>query len=376
MLFDSDFKEQFQDIRCFDDSEVTGTLRDLYDSTRLDFVFSHLFPGEQIETTGLFRCKNIEEIQSWLITTLVPKLASTYSNLSIQGLDKLSSDRKYIFVSNHRDIAMDPLLVNIALDKCGHTTAHNAIGDNLLLSVTGTRMALLNKCFRVARSVRSPKAMLLALKKQAAYIRHVHSVFEHNVWIAQREGRALDGVDSTNPALIKMLLLGSDKSSQVETSNALNICPVTLSYEWDPCDMSKATRLIKDETLSTDEKLANDKLDILNGMLGYKGKITVRFGEPVCLATDPGIQQLPDTLAGAIDRQIRDNYALYPVNTLANKLVCNQFTLPASLSEQEISAADLLLQRLNADSFSDSLSQAQKNVVSAYAQPAIASSNK
>lgn len=237
MLFDSNFKEQFQDIRCFDDSEVSSTLHDLRASTRLDFVFSHLFPGEQIDTTGLYSCNNIADIQEWLITTLVPKLASTYSNLTILGLDKLNPNERYLFVSNHRDIAMDPLLVNIALAKGGFTTAHNAIGDNLLLSVTGTRMALLNKCFRVARSVRSPKAMFLALKKQASYIRHILSAFKDNVWIAQREGRTLSGIDSTNPALIKMLLLGSDKTSQVDTVNSLNICPVTISYEWDPCDV-------------------------------------------------------------------------------------------------------------------------------------------
>ena len=376
MLFDSDFKEQFQDIRCFDDSEVSSTLHDLRESTRLDFVFSHLFPGEKIDTTGLYNCKNIADIQAWLITSLVPKLASTYSNLKIQGLDKLSPSQRYLFVSNHRDIAMDPLLINIALDKSGHTTAHNAIGDNLLLSVTGTRMALLNKCFRVARSVRSPKAMFLALKKQAHYIRCIHSELKDNVWIAQREGRALNGIDSTNPALIKMLLLGVDKAEQVKTSNSLNICPVTISYEWDPCDISKAKRLIKDETLSSEEKLANDKLDILNGMLGFKGDITVRFGKPICLESDPGFQQLPATLAGLIDAEIQSNYALYPVNTLASKIVNNGFDLPHNLSEQESNAAERLLERLKVDAFSKSLNQAQKNVLKAYAQPVIAVSEE
>lgn len=371
MLFDSTFKEQFQDIRCFDDSEVTSTLNDLNASTRLEFVFSQLFPGEQIDTTGLYSCNSIAEIQSWLISSMVPKIANSYSSLNILGLDALDSDQKYVFISNHRDIAMDPLLVNIALDKGGHTTAHNAIGDNLLLSMTGTRMALLNKCFRIARSVRSPKAMLLALKKQASYIRHVHSEFNENIWIAQREGRALNGIDSTNPALIKMLLLGSDKSAQVDTINALNICPVTISYEWDPCDLSKARRLLKEQSLSTEEKLASDKLDILNGLLGFKGGITVHFGAPIKLEHSESDRELPDILAQSIDRQIRANYSVYPVNSACAKILNNNLELPSNLNAQEEDAMNLLLQRIRLESLTDNIKGEHRNVISAYAQPAL-----
>ncbi len=372
MLFDSEFKEQFKDIRCFDDSEVTSTLQDLHESTRLDFVFSQLFPGEVIDTSGLYLCKKISEIQSWLIDALVPKLAGTYSSLEVVGLDKLDKHKNYVFVSNHRDIAMDPLLVNISLNEYGFATAHNAIGDNLLLSKTGTRMALLNKCFRVARSVRSPKAMLLALKNQAHYIRHIHHNFKDNVWIAQREGRALNGIDSTNPALIKMLLLGSDKSVQLDTLNSLNICPVTISYEWDPCDLSKAQRLIRDETLSSEDKLANDKRDILMGLLGFKGLITVHFGTPIFLEDDPRAQSdLADRFAEEIDAQIRANYAVHPVNLIAARLLANNFELPDSLNAQEDMAVSALLERLKISSFTRELSQAHKNLIRAYAQPVL-----
>ena len=376
MLFDSDFKEQFKDIRCFDDSEVTKTLKDLHESTRLDFVFSQLFPGETIDTSGLYRCQKISEIQAWLIKALVPKLAGTYSSLDVLGLDKLDKQKNYVFVSNHRDIAMDPLLVNIALNECGYETAHNAIGDNLLLSVTGTRMALLNKCFRVARSVRSPKAMLLALKNQACYIRHIHSNFKDNVWIAQREGRALSGIDSTNPALVKMLVLGSDKSEQLATLNSLNICPVTISYEWDPCDFSKAQRLIKDETLSSDEKLANDKRDILMGLLGFKGKITVHFGSPLFLEEDPSRERdLADRFAEQIDAQIKANYAVYPVNLVAARLAKNNFELTASTDEQETKALNELLKHLKITDISSELNQVHRNLIRAYAQPALCTSD-
>jgi len=369
MLFDTDFKEQFSDIRCFDDSEVSEILTQLKDSKRLEFVFSQLFPGETIDTTLLYQCTTVSGIQQWLLSTLVPKLADSYDKIEVMGLDQLDPKQRYVFISNHRDIALDPLLVNVSLHSANHPIGHSAIGDNLLLSVTGTRMSLLNQCFRVARSVRSPKAMLIALKKQAQYIRTLHAHYNQNIWIAQREGRAMDGIDSTNPALIKMLTLGAPKSDIAATLNTLKVVPVTLSYEWDPCDVNKAKRLVNDDKLSSEQKLASDKLDILNGLKGYKGTITLRFGKPLLVDDMDNKQHISDHIAQRIDHAMHSQYEIYPINTLANKLVENNYLPPDNLTEEEQVALESLASRLGNSTALHNLSEVQRTVIHTYAQP-------
>lgn len=370
MLFDTAFKEQFSDIRCFDDTEVKKILQDLKESTRLEFVFSQLFPKEVIDTRELYSCTTVDSIQSWLIHSLIPKISHTYTEISVRGIEALNPEHRYVFISNHRDIAMDPILVNLALNQSGHETAHNAIGDNLLLSMTGTRMALLNKCFRVARSVKSPKAMLVALKKQAEYIRQLRFEHNKNIWIAQREGRALDGIDATNPALIKMLTLGLGRSEHLKTLKQLNIVPVTLSYEWDPCDQNKARRVLEEEQLSAEDKLTRDKFDVLTGLIGFKGKITATFGAPLELSSLDKIdtRELPDAVSVQLDTAIISGYANYPINRLAQKLCSANFVRVPNLSEDETLAFNELCTRLNIAQDLSNLSKTHEQVIKAYAQ--------
>ena len=370
MLFDKAFKEQFADIRCFDDTEVKKILQDLKDSTRLEFVFSQLFPKETIDTKELYSCTTVDSIQRWLIHSLIPKISYTYTDIHVRGIEALDRESRYVFISNHRDIAMDPILINLALNQSGHETAHNAIGDNLLLSMTGTRMALLNKCFRVARSVKSPKAMLIALKKQANYIRQLRLEHHKNIWIAQREGRALDGVDQTNPALIKMLSLGVERTEHLSTLKQLKIVPVTLSYEWDPCDQNKARRVLDEEPLSADDKLTRDKFDVLTGLIGFKGNITATFGSPLDLSELENVEarHLSDAVSEQLDTAILSGYAVYPINTLAQKLCGKDFNKVTDLSQQESKALDSLCQRLNVAPDLSNLSNTHKQVIRAYAQ--------
>jgi len=344
MIFDDAFKEKFAAIRCYDDTEVAQVLNDLRLSTRLEFVFSQLFPNETVDTSELYRCTSIDAIQDWILTKIVPALSDRYTSINIKGLEALNPNESHIFISNHRDIAMDPMLVNLALYQAGHQTAHSAIGDNLLMSQTGTRMALLNKCFRIARSITSPKALLNALKLQAEYIRTIQAAYNANIWIAQSEGRALDNIDTTNPALIKMLTLGIAKPKQAAALNRMRIVPVTISYEWDPCDLSKAQRLINNKQHTPESKLAHDKADTLLGILGDKGNITVHFGTPVTTQSnkypsllDANHNALPANISSEIDREIRQNYTLYNINHVAHILVAHNYD--ASAAEQQFCSA-------------------------------------
>ena len=373
MLFDQDFKTKFQDIRCYDDSELSAALLALDESGRLAFVFSSVFGSKDVNTQGLLSQNSIEQMQTWLQEELMPEIATSFDGISVEGLEALDDSTPYIFVSNHRDIVMDPLALNIALYQNGFPSSHNAIGDNLLLSQTATRMALVNKCFKISRSVTSPKAMLIALKRQSAYIQEIQGRYTGSVWIAQSEGRALDSIDRTNPALIKMLALARDTDDYAQTIADLNIVPVCLSYEWDPCGLAKARRLTSSTTLTSEQKLAQDKLETLIGIKSHKGRIHVNFGRPLRI-TDGVKANYAQLCANEIDAQIHSNYRIYPINTAALKLISSK-TPTQALTTAETNALKHLSELCKVDLLGSDLSPELHQLLLNYSQPALLKQN-
>lgn len=324
----------FDDIRPYRDDEVRGVVAALLDD--LDFSramgkFRHprlfrWFPGpvtrlaQNALKQELRNVDTIHDVQTIIEKYLDKLIETTTDGLTHSGLDKLDPEMSYLFISNHRDITMDPALVNYMLYHHGFDTLQIAIGDNLLKRPFLSQLMKLNKSFIVKRSVQG-KDKLAASKQLSAYIRHCINTGQ-NVWIAQREGRAKDGVDKTETAIIKMLNMSAreqqDESGKAlslsQSMNQLNIVPVAISYEFDPCDAMKATELHAIDSTGRFEKDENtDVNSILTGMVGRKGAVHVSFGEPVSvpeMATAEGVAEL-------IDRQIIGNYKLHLVNCLA-----------------------------------------------------------
>ncbi len=262
-------------------------------------------------------------------------IADTTGGFSVSGLDALDPSRSYLFMSNHRDIAMDPAFTNYALNQNGHDTVRIAIGDNLLTKPWVSDLMRLNKSFIVKRSVSGPRELLAASKQLAAYIRH--SLQEENVpvWIAQREGRAKDGVDRTEPAIIKMLGMSRDKRNESfgEHIAGLGIVPVAISYELDPCDALKANELHQISAQGVYEKgEQEDVASIAQGIEGQKGRVHVSFGSPL------GAEfETPDAVAAEVDRQVIRDYCLHPTNLYAweRRTGRDRSELPAGLYTEE-----------------------------------------
>src|SRR5690606_21760891 len=190
--------------------------------------------------------------------------------LTNSGLDKLSHDKSYLFISNHRDIAMDPAFVNYMLYHAGFDTLFIAIGDNLLKRPFVNDLMRLNRSFIVKRSLKG-RELLKSSKQLSEYIHHCIAE-NRNVWIAQREGRAKDGVDRTETALLKMLGMARRPEGLAEALKPLHIVPVSISYEFDPCDALKGNELYQKTELGSYQK--DDQSDInsiVTGMIGYKG---------------------------------------------------------------------------------------------------------
>ncbi|WP_096084648.1 1-acyl-sn-glycerol-3-phosphate acyltransferase [Agaribacterium haliotis] len=325
----------FDDIRPYNDDEVDQVLdRLLRDREFLDAIVRLKFGAKAMAFAALLRplvkfamrrvrapIHSVADFQAAIEGHLVRVLDETTSSMSVSGLDKLDSKQSYLFICNHRDIAMDPALVNLALYRAGFGTLRIAIGDNLLTKPFASDLMRLNKSFIVNRSASKPREKLKAAKNLSAYIRH--SVLEdgENVWIAQREGRAKDGLDRTNSAIISMLALSKDKKQSLSEFIAeARVVPVSISYEYDPCDADKARELyMKSEHGSYEKGEQEDVRSIARGITGYKGHVHVAFGDLLS-----GQFEDTDAVTAELDKQILNNYQLQPSNAIAYELLQSQ----------------------------------------------------
>lgn len=318
----------FEDIRPYHDDEYQSVINKLLTKDEFFRAIKSYFPeytDEQIST--LFHtCSGIRDFQQKVVSAIVDKIISqSVTSLNYSGLEALDRDRTYLFMSNHRDIVLDSALLNYGLNKAGFNTSEIAIGSNLL-SIDWVRdLARINKSFIVKRNL-SNQDMLEASKTLSAYIDHALHIKKESVWIAQREGRAKDGNDKTNPGLLKMLGLGVDKPLLQHLIN-LHIIPVSISYEYDPCDYLKIPELTAREKGEAYLKQAGEDVKhMICGIQGKKGQVQLTFGSPIqeALKELESIRNRNEQLrqvSHIIDQQIYRNYRLWPTNYIAADLL-------------------------------------------------------
>jgi len=323
--------QEFDDIRPYYDREVPEVIarltadRELAD-TLLSMKYPRVAPLLGWALRPLIRramgrafsaVKSIQDLQDLIGVHMRRMLAESNTGFTVSGLDKLDPQSSYLFISNHRDIAMDPAFVNLALYENRMNTVRIAIGDNLLTKPFSSDLMRLNKSFIVKRSATGRREKLQALTTLSKYISFSLHDEHSSIWIAQREGRAKDGVDRTEPALIKMLTLAKPRElSFAEAITGLNIIPVAISYELDPCDIDKGRELHAKKSTGSYKKGEHEDLrSIYKGIVGYKANVHVAFGEPLA----PG-QETAEDVAEAIDRQILGNYRLQTTNLAAWRL--------------------------------------------------------
>lgn len=348
---------QFDDIRPYHDAEVRPTLdRILADPELADAIARLRFPkltawfGWLIRplvkkklTAELAGVNDVRGFQQVVEKYMSGMMASATRAMTISGLDKLDKHQAYLFISNHRDIAMDPAFVNWSLFHNGSNTLRIAIGDNLLTKPYVSDLMRLNKSFIVNRSAKAPREKLKAAKHLSAYIHHSIINENANIWIAQREGRAKDGCDKTNSAVLGMIMLNKPKTQDFsEYVKELHIVPVSISYELDPCDSAKARELYHQRTQGSYQKEEHEDVkSIAKGIAGDKGHVHVAFGEVL-----HGHYENTDELVADIDREILNNYVLHATNCFAYEILHGQIPVvnytdkhvpfdPAPLAEEK-----------------------------------------
>ncbi|MFK7976932.1 MAG: 1-acyl-sn-glycerol-3-phosphate acyltransferase [Halioglobus sp.] len=333
--------DPFSDIRPYRDEEVAPVLDTLLSSAEfLDALGSWRLGRLAGFAPGLVRpvvrrqlrkevhgVTDVRTMQLVIERYMDRMIEKSTAGFSVSGLDALDPAQANLYISNHRDITMDPAFTNYALHQQGRDTVRIAIGDNLLTKPWVSDLMRLNKSFIVKRSVSGPRELLAASKTLSKYIRHSIQEERAPVWIAQREGRAKDGVDKTEPVIIKMLSMSRDKKSEKfdEHISSLNIVPVAISYELDPCDAMKAQELYQLVEQGSYAKTEHeDVASIARGIAGDKGRVHVSFGSPLRAAAGNELDshvasqlETPDAVATEIDRQVLDLYCLHPTNLYA-----------------------------------------------------------
>lgn len=321
--------DPFADIRPYRDNEVAAVLARLLGNAEfLDAIAKFRLGALASVLPGLWRplvrrvlarevrgVNDVASMQAVIESYMDRMIEQSTRGFSVSGLEGLEPDRAYLFMSNHRDITLDPAFTNYALHTSGRDTVRIAIGDNLLTKPWTSDLMRLNKSFIVKRSVSGPRELLKASKTLSQYIRHSIEAENAPIWIAQREGRAKDGIDRTEPVIIKMLSMSRDKGGEsfAEHIQALRMVPVSISYELDPCDGAKARELHHIATTGSYEKGEQEDLaSIALGISGEKGRVHVTFGTPLAADLDS-----PEVVAAAIDAQIVAGYCLHPTNLFA-----------------------------------------------------------
>lgn len=240
-------------------------------------------------------------------------------------------DKRYTFVSNHRDIVLDSAFLDVLLNKNGYpTTVEIGIGDNLLIYPWIKRLVRMNKAFTVRRGLTAHE-MMRSSQLMSSYIHYAVTQKKENIWIAQREGRAKDSDDRTQDSVLKMLAMGSPVESEniADKLRDLNIVPLTISYEYDPCDYLKAQEMQQKRDNPAFKKSRQDDLDNMKtGIYGYKGRVHYHCGTPI----DEWIDEYKDlpkkdfytALAQRMDGEIHRHYRLYPCNYIALDMLESQ----------------------------------------------------
>ena len=314
----------YDDIRPFDPEELPAAFERLLSDAQFQQVLGYLYPGVPLEAvkTKMMACKTNLEFQLAFCYGFLKDLMAKASKGFDMNVEAVDVTKRYTFVSNHRDIVLDSALLDVLLYDAGfNTTCEIAIGDNLLSLPWVKDLVRLNKSFIVQRSL-SPREFLMASKKMAEYMHYVVGDKNDNIWIAQREGRAKDSNDRTQPSILKMMAMGGE-GSPVDRLRQLHIVPLAISYEYDPCDFLKAAEFQLRRDVPGWKKTALDDVNSMRtGIMGYKGGVHYHCAPCIDGFLDNLSPDIPktkvfDVIAEHIDKEIFRNYRLYPSNYIA-----------------------------------------------------------
>ena len=331
----------FDDIRPYISSEIPPAMQRIAESEHFAMLSNFIFPNRavedvremvrQIRTTDEFQAKVMHHVNTQIIRR-------SMTGLSIEGLETLDPAKRYLFVSNHRDIMLDSsLLQNILFDH-GFRTTEITFGSNLMHPQLVVDIGRANKMFKVIRSS-NIRDFLNNSKRLSEYIRYTITEKGESIWIAQRNGRTKDGNDATDQGMIKMFCM-SQSSDLVRSIDELHIVPIAISYQIEPCDFLKTRELyLSKDGVKYYKQPEEDLNSILTGIRQPKGQVHLSFGKPITSEDLTFDQKIPNefykNVANLIDKQIYARYKLFNNNYIAHDLRSGENAYSAHYTQAE-----------------------------------------
>ena len=319
---------EFTDIAPFNDEEAAAALSRVAIHPNVPWISKFLFPDQPITYLRdlLTSIKTVDEFQTAIMTIAIQwVIDNTVKNFSYDGVEKVKTlGCNYLAMSNHRDIILDPAFLQLILLNNGLPATQICVGDNLLGSKTIELLIRSNRMIKVIRGI-SARELYLSSQQLSRYIRETITSGTGSVWIAQRQGRTKDGLDTTEQGLLKMLDMSGTKDF-VQNFMDLHLFPISISYEYEPCDILKAREKLISRTQKYVKAEDEDLQSIMWGIKQQKGNVHIQFGDPL---TEEEIIQASacdkndryQTIRHAVDRRIINGYKLWKTNYMAYDIV-------------------------------------------------------
>ncbi len=335
----------FEDIAPYNDEEASAALARIADHPNVPWISKYIFSNQpetylrdilkNIHTVDEFQCMVMSRAIEWVIEKSV-------RNFSYDGVAKLQSiPGRFVAMSNHRDIILDPAFTQIILHRNQIPLTEICVGDNLLKSKTIEGLIRSNRMIKVIRGI-SARELYLSSQILSRYIRESVTSGKSSVWIAQRQGRTKDGIDITEQGLLKMLDMSGTKDF-VQNFLELNIVPLSISYEYEPCDILKAREILISRTEKYVKTENEDLQSIMLGIKQWKGNVHMNIGDPL---TEDEIREASycdkndryQWIRHAVDKRVIGGYRLWNTNYIAYDLANHSFKYADRYTPEEVAA--------------------------------------
>jgi 1-acyl-sn-glycerol-3-phosphate acyltransferase len=320
----------FEDIRPYYDQEARDAMQKIIKDPLFMQLVKYIWP-EMTQEEAFAKAEKVNnnmDFQLQFMHQAIREIVRRSSDgLTCSGFENVDPKKAYLYIANHRDILLDSAILQILLVEHGFETSEITFGNNLMQGGFITDFGKLNRMFTVLREGNSRELYEIS-QKLSAYIRHTVTEKNVSVWIAQRNGRTKDGYDLTQTGLLKMLNL-SGKGSFAQNVQELNIVPLSISYEYEPCDDLKVQELYLSSLHSKYVKAPGEDINsIVTGVKQHKGRIHMAIGKPIAseakeLENIPNENEKIKQLVNIIDEQLYNNYKLWPINYVAADIAGN-----------------------------------------------------